>query len=64
MMPFSTGTRLKGIGIARPGLELSFPQTAPTDDAFFNWNWVGGFWNRWADAGTVVPTDDAFFNRN
>ena len=21
--------------------ELSFPQTAPTDDAFFNWNWAG-----------------------
>ena len=21
--------------------ELSFPQTAPTDDAFFNMNWVG-----------------------
>ena len=21
--------------------ELSFPHMAPTDDAFFNWNWAG-----------------------
>ena len=28
--------------------ELSFPQTAPTDDAFFNRNWAGTCWNRWA----------------
>ena len=27
--------------------ELSFPQTAPTNDAFFNWNWAGACWNRW-----------------
>ena len=27
--------------------ELSFPQTAPTDDAFFNRNWAGACWNRW-----------------
>ena len=24
--------------------ELSFPQTAPTDDAFFNRNWAGACW--------------------
>ena len=28
--------------------ELSFPQTAPTDDAFFNRNWAGACLNRWA----------------
>ena len=28
--------------------ELSFPQTAPTDDAFFNRNWARACWNRWA----------------
>ena len=27
--------------------ELSFPQTVPTDDAFFNRNWDGACWNRW-----------------
>ena len=27
--------------------ELSFPQTTPTDDAFFNRNWAGAGWNRW-----------------
>ena len=27
--------------------ELLFPQTAPTDDAFFNQNWAGAGWNRW-----------------
>ena len=26
--------------------ELSFPHTAPTDDAFFNQNWAGACWNR------------------
>ena len=33
--------------------ELSFPQTAPTDDAFFNRNWAGACWGRWAGTGTV-----------
>ena len=38
--------------------ELSFPQTAPTDDAFFNRNWAGASWNYWAglltlDAGLI-----------
>ena len=28
--------------------ELSFPQTVPTDDAFFNRNWARACWNRWA----------------
>ena len=34
--------------------ELLFPQTAPTDDAFFNRNWAGACWNRWAGTGTIV----------
>ena len=25
--------------------ELSFPQTTPTDDPFFNWNWARACWN-------------------
>ena len=36
--------------IERSGLfvkELAFPQTVPTDDAFFNRNWVGACWDRW-----------------
>ena len=28
--------------------EQSLPQTAPTNDAFFNRNWAGACWNRWA----------------
>ena len=28
--------------------ELSFPQTAPIDHAFSNWNWAGACWNCWA----------------
>ena len=28
--------------------ELSFPQTAPTDDAFFNQNWAGALKGCWA----------------
>ena len=34
--------------------ELSFPQTTPTDDAFFNRNWAGACWNRWAGTGTIA----------
>ena len=34
--------------------ELSFPQTAPTDDAFFNRNWAGACWDRWAETGTAT----------
>ena len=29
--------------------ELLFPQTTPTDDAFFNRNWAGACWGRWAE---------------
>ena len=35
-------------------MELSFPQTAPTDDAFFNKNWDGECWNCWAGTGTIA----------
>ena len=31
--------------------ELSFPQTAPTNDAFFNRNWAGACWGHWAGLG-------------
>ena len=34
--------------------ELSFPQTAPTDDAFLNWNWAGACRDRWAGTGTAA----------
>ena len=34
--------------------ELSFPQTALTDDAFFNRNWAGAYRDRWAETGTVT----------
>ena len=34
--------------------ELSFPQTAPTDDAFFNRNWGGACGGRWARPGLLV----------
>ena len=34
--------------------ELSFPQTTQTDDAFFNRNWTGACWGRWAGTGTVA----------
>ena len=29
--------------------ELSFLQTTPTDDAFFQPDWAGACWGRWAD---------------
>ena len=28
--------------------EMLFPQTAPTNDVFFNRNWAGACWNHWA----------------
>ena len=31
--------------------ELSFPQTAPIDDAFFNRYWAGACWGRWVGLG-------------
>ena len=34
--------------------ELSFPQTAPTDDAFFSRNWAGACRGRWAGPGLVL----------
>ena len=34
--------------------ELSFPQTAPTDDAFFNRNWAGACSGRWAGSGLIL----------
>ena len=34
--------------------ELSFPQTAPTDDAFFNRNWAGARGGRWAGPGLLA----------
>ena len=34
--------------------ELSFPQTAPTDDAFFNRDWVGACRGRWAGPGLLA----------
>ena len=34
--------------------ELSFPQTVPTDNAFFNRNWTGACWGRWARTGTIA----------
>ena len=34
--------------------ELSFPQTAPTDDAFFNRNWAGACGGRLAGPGLLA----------
>ena len=34
--------------------ELSFPQTAPTDDAFFQSDWAGAFGGRWARTRAAV----------
>ena len=34
--------------------ELTFPQTAPIDDAFFNWNWAGACRGHWADPGLLA----------
>ena len=41
--------------------ELSFPQTAPTDDVFFNRNWAGAGWNRWA---SPLALDVGLFCKN
>ena len=41
--------------------ELSFSQTTPTDDAFFNRNWAGACWNRWA---SPLAMDAAFPCKN
>ena len=37
--------------------ELSFPQTAPTVDAFFNRNWAGGHGGRWAGPELLTGRD-------
>ena len=34
--------------------ELSFPQTAPTDDAFFNRNWARACGGRWVGLGLLA----------
>ena len=34
--------------------ELSFPQTAPTDEAFFNRNWAGACRGRWDEPGLMM----------
>ena len=34
--------------------ELSFPQTAPTDNAFFQPDWAGAYWGHWAGDRTVA----------
>ena len=34
--------------------ELSFPQTAPTDDAFFQLDWAGACGGHWAGPGLVL----------
>ena len=34
--------------------ELSFPHTAPTDDAFFNQNLAGACWGHWAGPGSLA----------
>ena len=41
--------------------ELSFPQTAPTDDAFFNRNWAGARGGRWAGPGLLAGWDAGFW---
>ena len=41
--------------------ELSFPQTAPTDDAFFNRNWAGVCRGRWAGPGLLAGWDVGFW---
>ena len=44
--------------------ELSFPQTVPTDDAFFNWNWPGPCLDRLARARTAGRSDAALSCKN
>ena len=42
--------------------ELLFPQTAPTDDAFFNRNWAGACRGRWARPGLLASWDAGLLN--
>ena len=41
--------------------ELSFPQTVPTDGAFFNRNWAGASWNCWVG---LLSLDVGFLCKN
>ena len=43
--------------------ELSFPQTAPTDDAFFNRIWAGASGGRWAGPGLWAGRGCRLFDR-
>ena len=42
--------------------ELSFPQTAPTDDVFFNRNWAGACRGRRVGPGLLTGWDAGFLN--
>ena len=42
--------------------ELSFPQTAPTDDAFFNRNWDRACRGRRVGPGLLADWDAGFLN--
>ena len=42
--------------------ELSFPQTAPTDDAFFNRNWAGACRGRRVGPRLLADWDAGFLN--
>ena len=42
--------------------ELSFPQTASTDDAFFNRNLAGAWRGHWARPGLLVGWDAGSLN--
>ena len=41
--------------------ELSFPQTVPTDDAFFNRNWAGACGGRLAGPGLLAGWATGFW---
>ena len=42
--------------------ELSFSQTAPTDDAFFNRNWAGACRGHRTGPGLLAGWDAGFLN--
>ena len=44
--------------------ELSFPQTVQTDDAFFQPDWVGACWGRWAGTRAVVDWSEGSESSN
>ena len=41
--------------------ELSFPQTVSTDDAFFQPDWAGACWGRWAGPGLLLGWSAGFW---